>query len=205
MSRAVTVVEGLAVPLIEDNLDTDQIVPGQFLRTVTRTGLGRGLFYDRRHDADGHSVAGFVLDEQRYRNAAILVAGDNFGCGSSREHAAWALLDAGIVCVVAPSFGDIFYNNALNNALLPVRLPRDAVERCAIAAEAGVPMRVSLVDQRVTVGNAQFAFDISPQARGDLLRGTDPIGRTLEHLASIEAIEATLDRRLPWRHPHGRS
>jgi 3-isopropylmalate dehydratase small subunit len=189
---------GIAAPLFEPNVDTDQIIPGQFLKTISRSGLAKGLFYDRRHDAAGQRQAGFVLDSAPFDRAAILVAGANFGCGSSREHAPWALLDFGIGCVIAPSFGDIFYNNSLNNGLLPIMLPHEAVETLADIAATGAPFTVDLGAQTVTAGERSFAFDIDAKVRADLLSGRDAIERSSQHITAIETVEAGVERLMPW-------
>jgi 3-isopropylmalate/(R)-2-methylmalate dehydratase small subunit len=189
---------GIAAPLFEPNIDTDQIIPGQFLKTISRTGLAKGLFYDRRHDAAGQPQAGFVLDTAPFDHAAVLVAGTNFGCGSSREHAPWALLDFGIRCVIAPSFGDIFYNNSLNNGLLPIVIAPEAVEELAAFAARQIPFAVDLETQTITAGRYQIAFDIDPKVRADLMSGRDSIERSTQHLTAIETVEAGVKRLMPW-------
>ncbi|WP_375391026.1 3-isopropylmalate dehydratase small subunit [uncultured Sphingomonas sp.] len=182
-----------AAPLGQANVDTDQIIPARFLKTIERTGLGRHLFADLRRDS------GFVLDQPRYAGAKILVAGDNFGCGSSREHASWALLDHGIACVIAPSFGDIFANNALKNGLLPIVLPRAACEALMEDARRGPNAMIEVdLERQVVVrpdGEA-IAFTLDPLRRRMLLEGLDDIGLTLTHAAAIDAYEAR--RPQPW-------
>src|ERR1700741_1967469 len=153
---------GVAAPLPMMNVDTDMIIPKQFLKTIKRTGLSKNLFDEMRYTPDGKERPDFVLNRPAYRKASILVAGANFGCGSSREHAPWALLDFGIRCVIAPSFADIFYNNCFKNGILPVALPKDAVEKLMQAAEAQQKITVDLGRQTVTAGNHSFAFDIDP-------------------------------------------
>jgi 3-isopropylmalate/(R)-2-methylmalate dehydratase small subunit len=175
-----TTLESKVLPLDRAHVDTDQIIPKQFLKTTTRAGLGRGLFFDWRQDP------AFVLNQPRYAGAQILAAGDNFGCGSSREHAVWALADFGIRCVIAPSFGDIFYGNACKNGLLPVRLPA-ADARRAMSAER---LRVDLAAQTLTGAGAPIAFAIAPSIKQRLLEGLDEIGLSLRHLPQIEAYEA---------------
>ena len=198
-----TALTAKAAPLDMDNVDTDQIIPKQFLKTTARDGLGKGLFYDLRYDAEGRPKRGFVLDEIAYAGTGILIAGENFGCGSSREHAAWALLESGVRCVIAPSFADIFRGNALQNGLLPIALPREATE--ALMAEALGGNHVFSVDlerQVVTSPSGRaFAFDIDPGAREKLLAGLDAIGETLRQAANIDDYEARrrLDR--PWMDP----
>jgi 3-isopropylmalate dehydratase small subunit len=192
------VLQGIAAPLFEPNVDTDQIIPGQFLKTISRTGLAKGLFYDRRHDAAGQPQAGFVLDTAPFDRAAVLVAGANFGCGSSREHAPWALLDFGIGCVIAPSFGDIFYNNSLNNGLLPIVLPSDAVETLADLAAREIPFTINLDTQTIRAGDHVLAFEIDAKVRADLLSGRDAIERSSHHITAIETVEAGVERLMPW-------
>lgn len=180
---------GIAAPLVQDNIDTDLIIPGRFLKTVTRTGLGDGLFDSLRRDADRVERADFVLNQPAFHGAAILIAGDNFGCGSSREHAPWALLDYGIRCVIAPSFGDIFFSNSVNCGLLPSRMARADVAALATAVAAGgVRLTVDLIAQQV-IGADHRPFDIPAAARDRLLRGLDPIGETLQQIAAIVAYE----------------
>lgn len=184
--------EGIAAPLPVANLDTDQILPKQFLKTITRSGLGKGLFYDFRFAPDGSAIADFILNRAPFNTARILIAGENFGCGSSREHAPWALLDFGIRCVIAPSFADIFYNNCFNNGLLPIVLPIDAV--CALVAETlgnGNDLRIDLPGQTVTTASGiTYGFAIDPVGKRKLLNGLDPIGETLAYAAAITAFEA---------------
>ncbi|MGH9413344.1 MAG: 3-isopropylmalate dehydratase small subunit [Terriglobales bacterium] len=171
-----TVLESRVIVLDRAHVDTDQIIPKQFLKTTGRTGLGRGLFYAWRQQPE------FVLNRPESQGAQILVAGENFGCGSSREHAAWALLDFGIRCVIAPSFGDIFYNNACKNGLLPVRLP---VERLRSAAS----LRVELPSQTVTAAGEPLQFAIDPFRKRCLLEGLDDVALTLQHEAAIRRFE----------------
>lgn len=187
-----TILTGIAAPLRAANIDTDQIIPARFLKTTKRTGLGRALFADLRHDP------GFVLNRPDYADARILIAGDNFGCGSSREHASWALLDYGIASVIAPGFADIFQNNALKNAILPVTLPPAACERLMNDAEREPrrPVTVDLAAQVVTSAAGEaFGFTLDPLRREMLLEGLDDISLTLRHVPAIEAFEA---RRFSW-------
>lgn len=198
-----TTLTAKAVPLDMDNIDTDQIIPKQFLKTTEREGLAKGLFYHLRFDPEGRPKPGFVLDDAKYAGAGVLIAGDNFGCGSSREHAPWALMDFGVRCVIAPSFADIFRGNALQNGLLTIALPKAATK--ALMAEALGGNHVFTVDlegQTVTAPSGQtFAFDIDPGVKDKLLKGLDAIGETLAHRADIDAYEAAraLDR--PWMSP----
>jgi len=189
-----------AAPLDIANVDTDQIIPKQFLKTVEREGLARGLFYDLRFDVQGQPKAGFVLDDPRFAGAAILVAGDNFGCGSSREHAPWALQDFGIRCVISTSFADIFYNNCIENGLLPVVLPEAAVRALMAEAKGGNHVfSVDLAAQDVTAPSGQkFRFEIDPARKEKLLGGLDSIGETLRHKADIDTYEARHAMTEPW-------
>jgi len=191
---------GVAAPLPVANIDTDQIIPKQFLSTVERSGLARGLFYDMRFDPDGVPKTDFVLHRSEYRGAKVLIAGPNFGCGSSREHAPWALQDFGIECVISSGFADIFYNNCFNNGLLPIVLPQEAVD--ALTGEALGGNHVFSIDlERQTVtapSGAQFAFDIDPGRKEKLLRGLDDIGQSLTRAADIGAFEERRRLITPW-------
>lgn len=196
-----TKLTGLAAPLPMANVDTDMIIPKQFLKTIKRTGLAKGLFHDLRFDQDGNAVADFVLNREPYHRAKILVTGANFGCGSSREHAPWALLDFGIRCVIAPSFADIFYNNCLKNGILPVRLPEPEVDRLMAQAEqAAEPvMTVDLKRQEVVgTDGGVVPFEIDPSHKHCLLNGLDDIALTLEKAASIDAFEDKQRQSQPW-------
>jgi 3-isopropylmalate/(R)-2-methylmalate dehydratase small subunit len=189
-----------AAPLDMANLDTDQIIPKQFLKTVEREGLGKGLFYDLRFDADDKPRPDFVLNDPRYAGAGVLIAGDNFGCGSSREHAPWALLDYGVRCVIAPSFADIFYNNCFQNGLLPVALPDDAVRVLMDEARGGNHVfSVDLASQIVTSPSGrQFRFEIDAARKHKLLEGLDSIGETLQHVGDIDVYETRQALTQPW-------
>ena len=194
-----------AAPLDIANLDTDQIIPKQFLKTVGREGLGKGLFYDLRFDAAGAEKADFVLNQPRYAGAGMLIAGENFGCGSSREHAAWALLDFGVSCVIASSFADIFYNNCFQNGVLPVALPEPAVRALSDEARGGNHLfTVDLAAQTVTApSGASFAFEIDPGRKAKLLEGLDAIGETLSKAEAIDRFEHRRDLAQPWLAAHG--
>ena len=192
---------GIAAPLRMINVDTDRIIPKQFLKTIRRTGLGANLFNDMRFAPDGAEIADFVLNRAPWRDAEILIAGENFGCGSSREHAPWALLDFGIRCVIAPSFGDIFYNNCFKNGILPVTLPDAAVAALMDQAEQGSNARFSVdLEAREVVppDGAAIGFEIDPFRRHCLLEGLDDIGLTLEKAAVIDAFEAARRIDRPW-------
>jgi 3-isopropylmalate/(R)-2-methylmalate dehydratase small subunit len=179
----------IAAPLPIENVDTDMIIPKQFLKTIKRTGLKEGLFYEMRFDVNGKRNDDFVLHREPYTHAEILVSNDNFGCGSSREHAPWALLDFGIRCVIAPSFADIFYNNCFKNGILPVKLPQDSVNKLMQTAEAGQKIIVDLPSQTVKAGNHSFNFDVDPFRKTCLLGGLDDIGLTMKKLDAISGFE----------------
>jgi 3-isopropylmalate/(R)-2-methylmalate dehydratase small subunit len=195
-----TTLDAKAAPLDLANLDTDQIIPKQFLKTVDREGLGKGLFYDLRFDGEGKAKPDFVLNDPRYAGAGVLIAGDNFGCGSSREHAPWALLDYGIRCVIAPSFADIFYGNCFQNGLLPIALPEDAVKALMEEAKGGNHVfSVDLAAQTVTSPSGKpFHFEIEASRKEKLLGGLDAIGETLARKTDIDAYEARHAMAQPW-------
>ncbi|MEM8626912.1 MAG: 3-isopropylmalate dehydratase small subunit [Pseudomonadota bacterium] len=183
---------GIAAPLEIMNVDTDMIIPKQFLKTIKRTGLGVHLFSEMRYTADGAEVSEFVLNQPAYRDAEILIAGENFGCGSSREHAPWALLDFGIRCVIAPSFADIFYNNCFKNGILPIALPDAQVAELMSDAQRGsnARLKVDLETQTITRSDGEtISFEIDAFKKHCLLNGLDDIGLTLEKTASIDAFE----------------
>jgi 3-isopropylmalate/(R)-2-methylmalate dehydratase small subunit len=179
-------------------VDTDMIIPKQFLKTIQRTGLGTALFNDMRYNDDGSEKADFVLNKPQYRDARILVAGENFGCGSSREHAPWALLDFGIRCVIAPSFADIFYNNCFKNGILPVILPKDKAEALMSTAAEGDAFTVDLEKGEVRGGNMVIPFEVDAFRKHCLLNGLDDIGLTLEHGKAIDGFEAAQKAAQPW-------
>ncbi len=196
-----TTLTGTAAPLPMINVDTDKIIPKQFLRTIKRSGLAEGLFYEMRFDEDGKPKPGFVLDQPAYKDTKILVAGENFGCGSSREHAPWAILDAGIRCVIAPSFGDIFYNNCFKNGILPIQLPKEQVDLLMDDAERGANAVVSidLEKQEITgPDGGTVHFEIDPFRKHCLLNGLDDIGQTLSKASRIDDYEAKQKHRQPW-------
>jgi 3-isopropylmalate/(R)-2-methylmalate dehydratase small subunit len=196
-----TVLTAIAAPLPMINVDTDMIIPKQFLKTIRRSGLGSALFFDLRYDEDGRERADFVLNREPWRRAGILIAGDNFGCGSSREHAPWALLDFGIRCVIAPSFADIFYNNCFKNGILPVVLSRAEVDRLLRLAENEPAAEITVdLENRVVrlLGGGTLAFEVDPFRRHCLLHGLDDIGLTLQKAAEIDAFEARQKAELPW-------
>jgi 3-isopropylmalate/(R)-2-methylmalate dehydratase small subunit len=190
----------VAAPLAIANIDTDQIIPKQFLSTVERTGLGAGLFYDMRFTPEGAPVEDFVLNQPAYADAGILITGPNFGCGSSREHAPWALQDFGIRCVISESFADIFFNNCFNNGILPIALPADAVAVLLDEARgANHQVAVDLIAQTVTSPTGQvFSFDLDPGRKQKLVEGLDDIGLTLKRADAIDAFEARRRMAAPW-------
>jgi 3-isopropylmalate/(R)-2-methylmalate dehydratase small subunit len=196
-----TTLTGVAAPMPLVNIDTDMIIPKQFLKTIKRTGLGVHLFEEMRYTNEGAENPEFVLNQPAYRDAKILIAGDNFGCGSSREHAPWALLDFGIRCVISTSFADIFHNNCFKNGILPVVLPQEAVDYLMDDATKGSNARITvdLDSQTVTAADGRtFSFDIDPFRKHCLMNGLDDIGLTLEKVSAIDAYEAKAQARFPW-------
>ncbi len=196
-----TTLTGIAAPMPLVNIDTDMIIPKQFLKTIQRSGLGKNLFDEMRYTQDGKEIPDFVLNQPAYRQSQIIVAGDNFGCGSSREHAPWALLDFGIRCVISTSFADIFYNNCFKNGILPVVLPPEAVAHLMDDARKGANARVTvdLEAQTVTASDGKvFAFEVDAFKKHCLLNGLDDIGLTLEKAAAIDAFEAKNASLHPW-------
>jgi 3-isopropylmalate/(R)-2-methylmalate dehydratase small subunit len=192
---------GVAVPLDILNIDTDMIIPKQFLKTIKRSGLGKNLFDEMRYARDGSELPGFVLNKAPYRQAEILVAGDNFGCGSSREHAPWALLDFGIRCVISTSFADIFYNNCFKNGILPIVVSAD--ERDALLADAAdienPELSIDLVSQTIRRPNGvTISFEVDAFRKKCLLEGLDDIGLTMEKSSAIDSFEAARSQSQPW-------
>ena len=198
--QAFTRLDAQAAPLPLANIDTDQIIPKQFLKTVERAGLAKGLFYDFRFDEQGREKPDFVLNQPQYAGAGVLIAGDNFGCGSSREHAPWALMDFGIQAVISTSFADIFYNNCFQNGLLPVVLKAHEVQQLMDEARGGNHMvSIDLEAQTVTSpSGAVFSFQIEAQRRNKMLKGLDAIGETLEAAADIDTYEMNRALSQPW-------
>ena len=195
-----TRLDAKVAPLPLANIDTDQIIPKQFLKTVERAGLAKGLFYDLRFDEQGREKPEFVLNQPAYKGAGVLIAGDNFGCGSSREHAPWALMDFGIRCVVSTSFADIFYNNCFQNGLLPVVLKSDEVQQLMDEAKGGNHLvTVDLATQTVvSPSGATFRFEIDPNRKEKMLRGLDAIGETLQAANDIDVYEMKRALAQPW-------
>ena len=196
-----TTLTGVAAPMPLVNIDTDMIIPKQFLKTIQRSGLGKNLFDEMRFTQDGKEIPDFVLNQPAYRSAQIIVAGDNFGCGSSREHAPWALLDFGIRCVISTSFADIFFNNCFKNGILPVVLPQDAVDHLMDDARKGANARISvdLDSQTVTASDGTtFKFEVDAFKKHCLMNGLDDIGLTLEKATAIDSFEARNATLRPW-------
>ena len=194
-------ISGIAAPMPLINIDTDMIIPKQFLKTIKRSGLGVNLFDEMRYDDNGEEIPDFVLNKPAYRSSEIIVAGDNFGCGSSREHAPWAIKDFGIRCVIAPAFADIFYNNCFKNGILPIALPQDQVDVLMKDAEKGANarMEVDLVSQQISTSDgAVFSFEVDEFKKRCLLEGLDDIGQTFQKVAAIDNFEAKAAEARPW-------
>jgi 3-isopropylmalate/(R)-2-methylmalate dehydratase small subunit len=199
--QSFTTLTGIAAPLPKANVDTDQIIPARFLKAITRSGFGKNLFANFRYREDGSENPDFVLNQEPYRKAEILIAFENFGCGSSREHAPWALLDFGIRCVIAPDFADIFHNNCFKNGVLPVRLPREICEKLMEDARLGANARVTVdLERQVVVrpNGEEIPFSVDPLRRHLLLNGLDDIGQTLQHASAIDTFEAKQRAAQPW-------
>ena len=191
----------IAAPMPLINIDTDMIIPKQFLKTIKRSGLGVNAFHEMRYDLDGNENPDFVLNNEAYKGANILVAGDNFGCGSSREHAPWALLDFGIRCVISTSFADIFYNNCFKNGILPVVVSEDELQLLMKDAKKGSNARmiVDLENQQIETSDGQvISFDVDQHRKHCLINGLDDIGLSMEKIASVDAFEAQMAQSAPW-------
>lgn len=196
-----TTLTGVAAPLPMANVDTDKIIPARFLKTIQRTGLGKNLFWNLRYKEDGSENPDFVLNQEPYRRAEVLIALDNFGCGSSREHAPWALLDFGIRCVIAPDFADIFHNNSFKNGILPIALPREICEQLMEDARLGANARITVDLEREVVvrpNGEEIPFKIDAFRRHCLLNGLDDVGQTLQHAPAIDGFEARQRAAQPW-------
>ena len=191
---------GIIASMPQVNIDTDAIIPKQFLKTIERTGLGKHLFHEKRYDQNNNLNNDFVLNKQPWDQAEIIVAGDNFGCGSSREHAPWALLDFGISCIIATSFADIFYNNCFKNGVLPIVLNEKIVEEISGLAEQGIEISIDLEEQQIIAQNKLYKFDIDPYRKHCLLNGLDDIGITLENKETIDSYEEKLKSNV-WHKP----
>ncbi len=194
-------VSGVAAPMPLINIDTDMIIPKQFLKTIKRSGLGVNLFDEMRYDDDGNEVADFVLNQPAYRQAEIIVAGDNFGCGSSREHAPWALKDFGISVVISTSFADIFYSNCFKNGILPVVLPKEAVDALMGDAQKGENARIAIDLENQTVSatdGTEYSFEVDAFKKHCLLNGLDDIGLTMQKVDAIDTFEKSYSKLMPW-------
>ena len=191
---------GIIASMPQVNIDTDAIIPKQFLKTIERTGLGKHLFHEKRYDQNNNLNNDFVLNKQPWDQAEIIVAGDNFGCGSSREHAPWSLLDFGFKCIIAPSFADIFYNNCFKNGVLPIVLNEKIVEEISDLAEQGIEISIDLEEQQIIAQNKLYKFDIDPYRKHCLLNGLDDIGITLENKETIDSYEEKLKSNV-WHKP----
>ena len=193
-----TTLQGIAAPLPIVNIDTDMIIPKQFLKTIKRTGLGVSLFYEMRYDTEGKLIEDFVLNTKPYDQSKILVAGDNFGCGSSREHAPWSLKDFGIRCVISTSFADIFYNNCFQNGILPIVVKAEELDRLMSAAGSQLEFNIDLPNQSIQVGNHFINFEIEDHRKERLLQGLDDIGITLGYKEDIDSYETDKKSQKPW-------
>jgi len=180
------------------NIDTDMIIPKQFLKTIKRTGLGKNLFFEMRYDDDGNEIKDFSLNNEPFNNSKILIAGNNFGCGSSREHAPWALLDFGITCVISSSYADIFYSNCFKNGILPIILEEEKIKELSEYSNRKEEISVDLNEQKIVYGNNETKFDIDPFKKKCLLEGLDDIALSLEKSTQIDAYEKKLKENKPW-------
>ena len=190
--------KGIPASLPMTNIDTDMIIPKQFLKTIKRTGLGKSLFFEMRYDESGKKIEKFVLNQAPYNNSPILLVGKNFGCGSSREHAPWALLDFGIRCVISPSFADIFYNNCFKNGMLPIVLNEQKIEELTQYSERKQKIEINLEEQEIIFGNKRVKFEIDPFKKKCLLNGLDDIALSLEKKEKISSYEHKLQKDKPW-------
>ncbi len=192
------ILKGIPANLPMINVDTDMIIPKQFLKTIKRTGLGKSLFFEMRYDENGKEKKEFVLNQEPYNNSTILLTGKNFGCGSSREHAPWALLDFGIKCVISPSFADIFYNNCFKNGMLPIILDEKRIEELAQYSERKESIEVNLTEQQIIFGNKRINFEIENFRKKCLLNGLDDIALSLEKSEQILSYEKIVNKNKPW-------
>ena len=192
------ILKGIPANLPMMNVDTDMIIPKQFLKTIKRTGLGKGLFFEMRYDENDKKIEKFVLNREPYNNSPILIVGKNFGCGSSREHAPWALLDFGIKCVISPSFADIFYNNCFKNGILPIILDKKKIEELVQYSEKKESIEINLTEQEINFGNKRIKFTIDPFKKECLLNGLDDIAISLEKSEKISSYENKLKKNKPW-------
>ena len=191
-------IQSVAAPLPLINIDTDMIIPKQFLKTIKRSGLGKNLFDEMRYDDSGKELEDFILNKKAYRNANILITGDNFGCGSSREHAPWALLDFGIKCVISSSYADIFYNNCFNNGILPIVIEENLVQELSEYSKRKEEIEINLENQEISYGNKKIKFNLEDERKKRLLEGLDNIGISMEKTSSISQYEKKINKIKPW-------
>ena len=196
--RKFNILKGIPANLPMINIDTDMIIPKQFLKTIKRTGLGKSLFFEMRYDENGKKNREFVLNKEPYSNSSILLSGKNFGCGSSREHAPWALLDFGITCVISQSFADIFYNNCFKNGMLPIVLNEKKIEELIQYSERKESIEINLPEQAIIFGNKRIKFEVDPFRKECLLNGSDDIALSLEQSEKISSYENKLRKNKPW-------
>tara|TARA_B100000768_G_scaffold179859_1_gene198472 strand:- start:3641 stop:4273 length:633 start_codon:yes stop_codon:yes gene_type:complete len=203
-------VKGIAAPMINKsgnqlslmmNIDTDMIIPKQFLKTIKRSGLGKNLFDEMRYDSNGNEIDTFILNKEPFRNAKILIAGKNFGCGSSREHAPWSILDFGIKVIIAPSFADIFFNNSFKNGILPIKMDESIINSIIDESMQGDHLEINLVDQEIILKNRKINFDVDSVNKDCLIKGLDDIGSTLEKSSYIDEFEIENANKRPWNIP----
>ena len=180
------------------NIDTDMIIPKQFLKTIKRTGLGKNLFFEMRYDDKGNLIKEFILNQHPFNNSKILIAGKNFGCGSSREHAPWALLDFGITCVISSSYADIFYNNCFKNGILPITISEEKIKELAEYSNRKEEISIDLIEQKITFGNNEIKFEIDDFKKECLIEGYDDIALSLNHKSKIESFENKIKSERPW-------
>ena len=192
------ILKGIPAHLSMINVDTDMIIPKQFLKTIKRTGLGKSLFYEMRYDENGKKIKEFVLNKEPYNNSSILLVGKNFGCGSSREHAPWALLDFGIKCVIGPSFADIFYNNCFKNGILPIILKEEKIKELSEYFKRQEEIEIDLKEEKIFFGNNEIKFEIDAFKKKCLLEGLDDIALSLEKSEKISSFETELKNKKPW-------
>ncbi len=192
--------EGIAAVFSDINIDTDAIIPKQFLKTIERKGLGINLFYDQRYTSDYNENLNFVLNKSPWRNSKIIIAGDNFGCGSSREHAPWALLDFGIKCIISTSFADIFFNNSIKNGLLPIKLEKNKIDILSKHAELGKIFSIDLINEKISVENNETSFEVNGVIKNRLVNGYDDIELTLKNSKFIDEYEKNLEKFQDWKY-----
>jgi len=192
------ILKGIPAYLPIINVDTDMIIPKQFLKTIKRTGLGKSLFFEMRYDENGKNINEFILNKEPYKNSNILITGKNFGCGSSREHAPWALLDFGIKCIISSSFADIFYNNCFKNGMLPIVIDEKKIEELVQYSERKENIEINLAEQEIIFGNKRIKFEIDPFKKKCLLNGLDDIAMSLEKSKKISSYENKMKKNKPW-------